>query len=67
MEEISWRQKSRSLWLKEGDKCTKIFHRVANSNWRNNSIEALAMGVSVSSDQDVIRKHIVQYYNRLFS
>ena len=31
-EEISWRQESRVRWLKEGDKCTKFFHQVANAN-----------------------------------
>jgi hypothetical protein len=44
----------------------KVSHRVAavaNSNRRNNSIEALAMGGSSSSNQCVIREHIVQYYD----
>jgi len=27
--EISWREKSRVLWLEEGYKCTKFVHRVA--------------------------------------
>jgi hypothetical protein len=66
-EEISWRQKSRILWLKEGDKCTKFFHRVANSNKRYNSIESLSVNGSVSSDQPTIRDSAVHYYEALFT
>lgn len=32
MVEIYWRHKSQTLWFKEGDKCIKFFHRVANSH-----------------------------------
>ncbi|XP_041001721.1 uncharacterized protein LOC121247439 [Juglans microcarpa x Juglans regia] len=46
-EEISWRQKSRALWLKKGDRCTKFFHKVANSHRRNNAIESLQFGSQV--------------------
>jgi len=66
-EEISWRQKSRVRWLKEGDKCTKFFHRLANSNWRFNSIEFLSVNGSVTFDPPVIGDHVVQFYDSLFS
>jgi hypothetical protein len=66
-EEINWRQKSRILWLKEGDHCTKFFHRVANSNRRSNSIESLFVNGLVSSYKVVIWNHVVQIYESLFS
>jgi len=53
-EEISWRQKFRVLWLKEGDKCTEFFHWVANSNRRSNSLESLSVNGFISSDQQLL-------------
>ena len=51
LEEASWGQKSRALWLRERerDKCTKFFHQMADSNRRNNSIEQLLVNGSVCS------------------
>jgi hypothetical protein len=53
-------------FLKEGDKCTKYFHREANSNRRFNSIESLTVKDSVSS-QPVIRDYAAQFYETLFA
>jgi hypothetical protein len=54
-------------WLKEGDKCTKFFHQMANANRRNNSIESLIVNGSSTSTPSIISDHIVSYYESLFS
>ncbi|XP_075665589.1 uncharacterized protein LOC142635288 [Castanea sativa] len=41
LEEVSWRQKSRMLCIKEGDNNTKFFHKMANSRRRYNHISML--------------------------
>ena len=43
MEEVSWRQKSREIWLKEGDRNTWFFHKMANSHKRRNSIISICI------------------------
>jgi hypothetical protein len=65
LEEV--RQKSKVLWLKEGDKCTKFFHSIANSNKRYNSIDSLLIGDTLSSKQTEIGEHVVEFYQKLFS
>ena len=62
MEEISWRQKSRLLCLKEGDKNTKFFHRLANSHRRNNTIGQLLVDEEEINNQDTIKEKIVEFF-----
>jgi hypothetical protein len=66
LEEISWRQKSRALWLREGDKNTKFFHRLANSHRRYNSISSLSINGVLSSDSETISECITNFYTHLF-
>jgi hypothetical protein len=67
LEEVSWRQKSRVMWLKEGDKCSKFFHSIANSNRRYNFIDSLLIEDTLSSNQSDIGEHVVEFYKKLFS
>ena len=67
MEETSWRQKSRELWLREGDKNTGYFHKMANAHKRVNSMVKIKInGVWVSKDSD-IKEGVVQAFHSLLS
>ena len=53
------------LYLKEGDSNTRFFHRMANSNRKNNCIENLMIDGALSSNQDRIVDHIEYFYMNL--
>ena len=59
LEEVSWRQKSRELWLKEGDKNTSFFHRMANSHRRRNCIKKVRVNGNWVEDEDSIKREVV--------
>jgi hypothetical protein len=53
--------------LKEGDKNTKYFHRIANPHRRKNSIGQLAINGEVFTDPTKISSRIVEFYKTLFT
>ena len=38
LEEVSWRQESREIWLNEGDRNTRFFHQMTNAHRRKNQL-----------------------------
>jgi hypothetical protein len=67
LEEICWRQKSRALWLKEGNRNTRFFHKLANSNRRYNFIHTLSINGVMSTDHNDISETITQFYTNLYT
>lgn len=65
MEEISWRQKSRISWLKEGDQNTKFFQKIAS--WRRavNSMDRLMVDGEWVYDQEEIKEIVERFYTQL--
>ena len=66
LEEICWRQKSRVLCVREGDRNAKIFHGIANSHKSFNSIDRLMVDGEFSSDPTAIADCISQFYRQLY-
>ncbi|WMV41830.1 hypothetical protein MTR67_035215 [Solanum verrucosum] len=66
-EEVAWRQKSRALWLKEGDRNTKFFHKVANAHKRFNYIDQLMVQGELTEESTRIESAIIDFYQKLYS
>ena len=59
LEEISWRQKSRMLCIKEGDDNTKFFHKMANTHKRYNHLSFLEVDGVIYEDEVEMATQVV--------
>ena len=67
LEEMSWRQKSREVWLKEGDQNTRFFHKMANAHRRKNRIRRIRInGVWFTEDQEM-KEEILRAFENLLT
>ena len=66
-EEIYWRQRSRLLWLSEGDKNTKIFHLSTLKNRAKTHISYLKKGdLKIAEDKDIMEE-MVTFFSTLMT
>jgi hypothetical protein len=67
-EEITWRLKSRSLWLKAGDQNTSFFHRQAKArNWANQISEIKTPEGEIIKDFDQIKQQATNHFHKLYT
>jgi hypothetical protein len=66
LEEEHWRQKSRSLWLKAGDRNTTFFHKQAQARKSYNSIAEIKDGNSTYKDFESIKKAAFNHFQNLY-
>ncbi|WMV33972.1 hypothetical protein MTR67_027357 [Solanum verrucosum] len=66
-EETAWRQRSRAVWLRQGDRNTNFFHKVANSHRRVNTIDKIKVKEELLTEPAEIQREIIEYYENLYS
>ncbi|KAL4300764.1 hypothetical protein AHAS_Ahas17G0233500 [Arachis hypogaea] len=66
-EEILWMQKSRQLWITDGDRNTKYYHTKTAIRRRKNRILKLRLeNGNWSEDQEELKNSAIAYYSKLY-
>ena len=67
LKEIHWKQLSREVWLREGDRNTGFFHHMANVHRRNNSLDRVKINGEWLSEKQEVREGIANAFQQSLS
>ncbi|KAL6314219.1 hypothetical protein AAG906_011970 [Vitis piasezkii] len=67
LEETHWRQVSRELWLKAGDRNTGYFHRMASAHRRVNHMDRIKINGLRLTEEREIREGVANAFQQQFS
>ena len=67
LEEVSWRQKSREIWLKEGDRNTRSFHQMANAHRRRNQLTRVKVNGRWFTEESEIKEEVSRAFQGLLA
>ena len=67
MEEVSWRQKSRKVWLRKGDRNTGFFHMMTNSHKRRNYLSKIKINGTWLTEEQEIKGGVVGAFKDLLT
>ena len=67
LEEAHWRQHSREIWLREGDRNTSFFHRMASAHRRNNALDRIKVNGEWLLEEQKVREEIVNSFQQMLS
>ncbi|GKV14959.1 hypothetical protein SLEP1_g25757 [Rubroshorea leprosula] len=67
IKENMWQQKSRKMWIKEGDANTKFFHRSVNGRRRRNEICSITVEGKQLTRVTEIKEGVAEYFQKLFT
>ena len=66
-EEDYWRQKSRSLWLKEGDRNTAYFHKQAEARKQYKTVTEVQVQNKTIEDPEGIKQATYEAFEKLYT
>ncbi|RVX23652.1 Transposon TX1 uncharacterized 149 kDa protein [Vitis vinifera] len=67
LEEAHWRQHSREIWLKDGDKNTGFFHRMASAHRRHNAMDRIKINGEWLVEEQEVREGVVNSFQQLLT
>lgn len=64
--ESFWSQRTRKTWAVKGDRCTNLFHKIANASAQSGYIDGLKINDRWETDLEVCKEEAMNFFRQLY-